>query len=120
MIRDSAEKCSLQTERGEEEFLIDSILWVESKGMNEYSPCVLHTDFGDVVCSQHFEKILPKLGSSFLFCLPRGAVNQLRIKSFLGQTIELDTGVTLTVEPFLASRYQETYCRNLAQWVWED
>jgi len=119
MIRRTGETRTLNTETGSQEMVIDDILWIESSGVRENSPCCLHTDRGRILCQENFEKVLPILGSAFLTCLPRGAVNQRRIRAFVGQSIELDNGETMTVEPFLAARYRDAYCRNLAKWVWE-
>jgi len=120
MIRRSGEICRLNTVDGVLELPIDEILWVGSDDTVDNSPCRVYSDRQAFTLKDRFEKVLPTLGSAFLFCLQRGAVNQRRIRSFEGNTITLDQGDTLTVDEFLARRYRDAFCRNLAQWVWED
>jgi len=120
MIRPERESRKFETENGTETLPLYDILYAESDCGEGNNPCRLHLADRVVVCRDHFEAIFPLLGKYFLFCMKRGAVNQQHIRSFAGNVLALDTGERIEIDPFLAAKFREAYCRNLVQWVWED
>ena len=120
MIRPLQEKRIFETDAGAEEIALHAILWAEGVADGTRRGATLHLADRSVTCAASFEALRPLLGDAFLFCLSCGAVNQLHIRSFEKDRIVLDNGETLTISPFLAPKFREKYCRELAHRVWED
>ena len=113
-------KCSFDTETGVRSISLDDILWVDGGADDVDSTTRLHLTNQVLICRQSFEELLPQLGDAFLFCLNRGAVNELHISRIEADALALDTGERLPLSPFLTSRFREKLCRDLAHRVWED
>ena len=120
MIRPLQKTHTFETESGSVTVSLYDVLWVDSVCDDLRSPVRLHLAERELFCKTPFEKLLPVLGDVFLLCLTRGAVNQLRIRRFEQNQIVFDTGASVAVGPFLSPRFQEKYCRDLADRVWED
>ena len=120
MIRPLQETRTFETEFGPMAIVLHDILWVDGTCKDVTASARLHLNNQVVTCKNTFEELLPLLGDAFLFCLTRGAVNQLRIRRFETKQIVFDTGESVPVDPFLSSRYREKYCRDMACQVWED
>ena len=120
MIRPPLEKRIFETESGPSEIALFDILWADSTAEGAEHPTCLHLADRTVLCTKPFESLRPLLGDAFLFCLPYGAVNQLRIRSFESDKIVMDNGEVLEIAPFLSRKFREKFCRELARRVWED
>ena len=120
MIQPSREMHIFPTPSGSCEIALYDILWAEGSTEGKKRPTLLHLADQVVSCTTPFETLRPLLGDTFLSCLSDGAVNELRIRSFEGDQIEIDTGEILKVPPFLAPKFREKFCRDLASWVWVD
>lgn len=120
MIHPIQDTCSFDTEIGVRSISLYDILWVDGSTDDVDSPTRIHLVDQVLFCRQSFEELLPQLGDAFLFCLNRGAVNELHISRIEADALVLDTGERLPLSPFLSSRFREKFCRDLAHRVWED
>ena len=120
MIRPVQETCSFDTKAGVCSISLHDILWVDADAEDSDGTTRIHLADQVLTCSQSFEELLPQLGDTFLFCLNRGTVNELHVRCIEADALVLDTGERLPLAPFLASRFREKLCRDLAHRVWED
>ena len=120
MIRPLQKTYTFETEFGPMAIALYDILWADSDCKDLHAPAKLHLADRVITCKATFDTILPRLGDTFLLCLTRGAVNSLRIRRFETNQIIFDTNASVSIDPFLSSRFQEKYCRDMASRVWED
>lgn len=120
MIRASRETYTFETDQGAEKIPLYDILWAEDVCEDAQLLIRLHLADRTATCKNSLDELRSLPGDIFLFCLNRGVVNQLRIRSFQDDRIVMDTGEELPVSPFFSERFRRKYCGNLAHWVWED